>query len=304
MSCWAGRPRRIAAVSGVLVAMAVLCAGCTAGQPHASSPAQPAVPVTTPTPTATAGSARAPAAQPSADGRPGPPLPAASFPSPLATVLALLVPSTHVGVEAPTALPAGLSATESGSGTTYQVNLFHCPVVYPVNARQITGPDCSSMAAIVGGFGGALAASPAAAVAALPARAGAPSGPACGGHATGHPVSLGTGIVASLWRASPPKATPGSPTVTCLLDWQEGRWRFEVFGLPSSAALEQVGAGLVGYLHTHLLPETAGVFAVDDAPDGQHTMAAWAWGATVYWAGDYHSAVAAARLAVAMRSVR
>ena len=64
---------------------------------------------------------------------------------------------------------------------------------------------------------------------------------------------------------------------------------------------EAVAKRMVAYLSGHLLPETYGLAAVDNAGDGEHTDLTWAEGSVLYHASDYHHALGALKMAVSMR---
>lgn len=82
--------------------------------------------------------------------------------------------------------------------------------------------------------------------------------------------------------------------------WWSLRFFVEVAGI-SSADNEAVAKRMVTYLFVHLLPETYGVAAVENAGDGEPTDLTWAEGSIVYHASDYHHAMGALKMAASMR---
>ena len=103
-------------------------------------------------------------------------------------------------------------------------------------------------------------------------------------------VNLGHGIVGQSWTGRIP-----------LVQWHEGQWTMRVSN-SSSASNIATAKPIVAFLHTYLLPETHGWMGVVNAGDGDHTVLAWQEGRTVYETSNYHSAIQAMEMAVAMRN--
>lgn len=194
---------------------------------------------------------------------------------------------TRVPLEAPSPLPSRphytqyyLSATTQATKTAYTVTLQYTTTPLPVNSPKINQFPNGAMTLLVGNFGGTEY--PTAALAKEALNQGTngfvPS--------TSTPVPLGTGIV-------------GHEYPTGQVTWREGRWSLTVANgsLPSDVSLAR---HIVAYLHQHLLPEMAGSLIVDNAPDGEHTSLKWAAGRIVYQCADYHRALSAIELAIAM----
>lgn len=194
---------------------------------------------------------------------------------------------TGLSFVAPSYWPHGnprqfLAADVDTGPDLYTVHLRDTTAPLPLNSPQINNAPNGGLAQVLGGFGAEQYEN------ASQARSdfadvngyyvtpqGAPA-----------PVALGHGIAGTV---------QGDVVI-----WHEGDWTFEVSG-SSSVYNEAVAKGMVAYLFRHLLPETYGLAAVDNAGDGEHTDLTWAQGSVLYHASDYHHALGALKMAVSMR---
>ncbi len=187
--------------------------------------------------------------------------------------------------------PCWTAAWYQANAASYWVHVGQCPAVHTAgeSEHQVGQAVCNqSIAVLVTGydFGGILYASSAQArqTVALPAPAGTP-------------VDLGSGITGA-------SNSPG------VIAWTEGQWHFAVnYGTcPAATSPQQqaqtTAATIVAYLHTHLLPETAGSLAFGascgDVSSALTTLE-WVWDRTVYSVSVIgYQPLAAVRLAIAM----
>ncbi len=170
---------------------------------------------------------------------------------------------------------------ETGPGL-YTVHLRDTTTPLPLNSPQINNAPNGGLAQALGGFGAEQYENPAQARSDFADVNGYYVTP----QGTVEDVGLGHGITGTV---------QGDAVM-----WHEGDWTFEVSGSPS-VYNEAVAKGMVVYLSGHLLPETYGLAAVDNAGDGEHTDLTWAEGSVLYHASDYHHALGALKMAVSMR---
>jgi len=199
---------------------------------------------------------------------------------------------TNVPLEAPTDIPTPVTALYLGATATDSANAYHVhfqltTTPLGLNSSSINDAANSGLANYFGGFGGTMYDSASLALKAL--ESGEPASPSALTRVTS--VNLG-GITGTAWT---PETDNG------ILEWHEGDWVLEVISnsVPDDVPVAQT---IVAYLHTHLLPETHGVMIVADAGDGEHTTLNWAEGSSVYEATNYHLAVNAVAMAMAMTS--
>lgn len=322
-----------ASLVGVLLVAAGLLAACgtnstrTPGPPTApattnTTAATTALPTTTttaPTTTTTVSTKTTTTYCPTprtSNGHPGPAVPARCFPSPASTAMAHLSSRTQVPLQAPSILPAGLSATASGSTgaaqrfncpttaagracpaslavASYTVSLYDCGA-YPLNAPALGSSACEQQ---FGSFGGSQYTDAATAQAALVSSADEPR---CTPVLSTRKTYLGYGITGVLTTTGPAKYTS-----LCSLSWTEGDWTIALqAGSSTAAQLVSVATPLVAYFHSYLLPETTGDLTVyaGQGNNGYSATAYWVLGNDVYTVMDPTSALGTAKLVVSMRS--
>ena len=100
-----------------------------------------------------------------------------------------------------------------------------------------------------------------------------------------HTISLGNGISGKLYNQ------------LGMVLWREGLWTFNVQA-GSDAADVALAERMVGYLHTHLLPETHGSVTVKNTPAAQFSQLYWVWGDVLYHVYSVHSAMQGLEMAV------
>lgn len=178
-----------------------------------------------------------------------------------------------------------LTATTTGNGYSYTVNLHQTSHAYPVNSPSITAPQNTGLAQDVGSYGEQDFFTPSGPNKSLQSLIQPSSSSA-------QPVNLGNGIVGTI---------SGKQQGANLVTWHEGEWTLQVDEGSAKSDL-QLAENMVAYLHVALLPETRGVVSVINAGDGQHSTVEWASGDTLYTCTDYHFAQDALRMAVSMRT--
>lgn len=189
-----------------------------------------------------------------------------------------------------------LAATAQASANEYEVSLQLSTTPLGLNSPALDQGPNTALSFVIGGFGAKAYPSHDQALAQVQVTQHTPSEP--GGYVApdlqqmrASRTYIGDGVWGTVYAAP----------YDDLLEWREGDWFFQVQDMSASAA-HATAASLVAFLHTHLLPETYGMMTVVDAGDGQHTVLSFAQGAIVYTDWDYHDALAAARMAVSMRS--
>lgn len=191
-----------------------------------------------------------------------------------------------------------LAALATTNARGYTVNLFSSDKRLPINSPILSTAPYEQAGAIVGSFGGTSYASPSTALASLylsPAQSIAPAYQPPP-NVPDTEVYLGKGIYGLEYVNDTATVRVGTPMVV----WHEGDWTLEVWD--GSVAQDVAHAKkLVGYLHSHLLPETFGVVGENIARDGDHTTVEWVYGNRQYSAFNYRSGLQAVEMAASAR---
>lgn len=231
---------------------------------------------------------------------------AASTPATTASTITAAVGYLHghteLPIEAPTVVPgvparSVLSATATADAHGYQVNLWLCSPVRPLNDPGVGNLDCGGEAQRFGSFGAQQEASPAAAQAALPGLANAQPARCQDTNITPtrSVATTSSGTQVTVWSCA-----DGADPVE--VRWSALGWAYDLyFGSSDWPQWRQLVDTFTDHLRAHPLPATPGVFAVTYAGDGYHSAAAWAVGSIVYTTFTDHSDTAAADLTAAMR---
>ena len=187
---------------------------------------------------------------------------------------------------------SSMGAIVQSSADSYMVNLQWANRQLPINSSALSMPPNTGDAVLIGSFGGTQYPSAKAALTQLyrQQRGMASAYLSPPAKSKGATVDLGNGIQGLAYSSS------FNPMVI----WHQAKWTLEVTDTALPYDIQEAKK-LVTYLHTHKLPPTKGVFGVNIAGDGDHTLAEWAFGKVVYSCFDDHSGLEAAKMAVSMR---
>ena len=190
-----------------------------------------------------------------------------------------------------------MGAFVQSSANNYLIGLQWTYRQLPINSPALSNPYYTNTgdAGIIGSFGGTQYPSTKAALTQLyrQQRGMASAYLSPPAKSKGATVDLGNGIQGLAYSSS------FNPMVI----WHQAKWTLEVTDTALPYDIQEAKK-LVTYLHTHKLPPTKGVFGVNIAGDGDHTLAEWALGKVVYSCFDDHSGLEAAKMVVSMRVCR
>lgn len=176
-----------------------------------------------------------------------------------------------------------LAAQTVVSRIGYQVHLQLTQTPLAVNNPAINDPLNTAMANNFGGFGVTQYKRSAAAKMAVTKLVYSPKSGSIAKR-----INLGNGVTGQVFSTA------------SIVRWTNRHWTFEVVGVSPNDQSE--ARKIVQYLARQQFPATFGVMTVQAAGDGNHTVIEFQAGDILYQVSDYHSAIGAIEMAMAMKS--